>query len=66
MKASEAIAILESLDPSYEVTLTLGTNQPKRLPDIPKWNGTPMYPPRFDHNSWPTQTPIPPYTITCH
>lgn len=64
MKASEAIAILESLDPNYEVTLTLGTNQPKRLPDIPKWNGTPMYPPVQPH--WMTKELTSPYTITCH
>ena len=38
MKASEAIAILESLDPSHEVTLILGNAKTHKFPQNPMWN----------------------------
>jgi hypothetical protein len=64
MKAHEAIAILESLDPNCEVTLTIGAAQPKTVPNIPKWNGIPMYPPQT-REIWVKDPLTPPFTVTC-
>ena len=64
MRASEAIAILEALDPSYEVTLILGS-APNRLPNIPKWNTTPVYPPNTRDYWIKTDKFSPPFEITC-
>lgn len=38
MKASEAIKILEALDPSHEVTLTIGSPKQYNFPQNPLWN----------------------------
>ena len=65
MKAHEAIAILEALDPNYEVTLTLGNTYPKTLPNIPKWSGTPVYPPNHRDYWIKTDKFSPPFEITC-
>ena len=65
MKAHEAIAILEALDPNYEVTLILGTTYPKTLPNIPKWNTTPVYP-TGPRDYWIKEDEFnPPFEITC-
>jgi hypothetical protein len=65
MKAHEATAILESLDPNCEVTLTIGAAQPKLMPNIPKWHGVPMYPPQI-RDYWVSKDANPPFTVTCH
>ena len=64
MKAHEAIAILESLDPNSEVTLTIGVTYPKTLPSIPKWQGVPMYPPQT-RDYWVSKEVITPFTVSC-
>jgi hypothetical protein len=38
VKASEAIKILEALDPSHEVTLTIGLPKQIKFPQNPMWN----------------------------
>lgn len=38
MKACEAIKILEALDPSHEVTLTIGSPKQYEFPRNPKWD----------------------------
>lgn len=43
MKASEAIAILESLDPNHEVTLVLGNRAKQTFPQNPNWNHAQPY-----------------------
>jgi hypothetical protein len=62
MKAHEAIAILESLDPNREVTLTIGAAQPKTMRNLPKWQGLPVYP---YQDSLINKDFNPPFTVTC-
>ena len=58
MKAHEAIAILESLDPSREVTLTIGAATPKDYERMPNWKQTAPYvrPPNFWTGGYITST----------
>lgn len=59
MKASEAIKILEALDPSHEVTLTIGSPKQYKFPQNPKWDSPqPMW---VKTNEWP----LPFNHITC-
>lgn len=58
MKASEAIVILEALDPSTEVTLVIArTYKPIKYSPAPKFT-MPMV-----DTTWPS---YPQYTITCN
>ena len=54
MKASEAIKILQSLDPNHEVTLTLGRAKPYSYPPNTIWT-TPHFVPQ---DTWPRYNEI--------
>ena len=57
MKASEAIVILEALDPSTEVTLVISrTQKPK------EYNPAPRFTMPMVDTTWPS---YPQYTVTC-
>ena len=61
MKAHEAIAILESLDPSTEVTLLLGPY----TKHLAEFGPNPCRDYAVPTPKFVPQNPIPPYTITC-
>lgn len=71
MRASEAIAILESLDPSHEVTLTISevSNFPKQGPvPITSVYSNNTYTPEWviRKGFWPSQIPkYNPNEVTC-
>jgi len=66
MKVSEALAILEALDPSHEVTLTIGASKHTKpfepVPGDQQYITVPYTQPHWviDHEFWPQRN-----NITC-